>query len=301
MADQKVTALTEDTSPSAADVTNSVKDPAGTPLDRKVSWLNAVKAGLLGVLTTNGDLVTRTAGAIARITRADLAADAAFSGTYAPLSAVQSVDDLTAFNAAYGTGITSYDQEFSAVGSSLPSGWSWFNQGSATYAEQLGAGIVTFPAGTGNNWRGVVRGLPSESTWTAYGRISGTVVGATESYVGVILTDGTKIIELALYSATGALYSGANGHTFMDRWTNATTYSAAITNIIIHGTPRYWRVRRNSASSYDFAVSEDGVTWAAVQSAYDVSAFMTPTHIGMGGNIKTNRADQTAIHWFRVR
>lgn len=51
MADSKLTALTEDTSPSSTDLAYSVKDPAGTPLSRKVTWLNAVKAGLSGVFS----------------------------------------------------------------------------------------------------------------------------------------------------------------------------------------------------------------------------------------------------------
>jgi hypothetical protein len=50
------------------------------------------EAGLLipkSVLTTDGDILTRSGGVPARMTRAQLAADAAFTGTYAPLSASQ--------------------------------------------------------------------------------------------------------------------------------------------------------------------------------------------------------------------
>lgn len=40
MADQKLTALTEDTTPASTEVMYEVKDPAGTPLDRKVTIAN---------------------------------------------------------------------------------------------------------------------------------------------------------------------------------------------------------------------------------------------------------------------
>lgn len=89
MADQKLTALTEDTSPSSSDLAYTVKDPAGTPLSRKATWLNVLKGAALGVLTSNGDLFTRSAGALTNITRASLAADSAFTGAFAPLSVIQ--------------------------------------------------------------------------------------------------------------------------------------------------------------------------------------------------------------------
>lgn len=89
MADQKLTALTEDTSPSSSDYAYTVKDPGGTPLSRRATWLNILKGAALGILTTNGDLLTRTAGAAAAITRANLAADSAFTSAFAPLSVIQ--------------------------------------------------------------------------------------------------------------------------------------------------------------------------------------------------------------------
>ena len=45
MADQKLTALTEDTTPSSTDIIYSVKDPSGTPLSRKVAHGNLAVEG----------------------------------------------------------------------------------------------------------------------------------------------------------------------------------------------------------------------------------------------------------------
>lgn len=85
MADSKVTALTADTSVDSADLGYTIEDPGGTPVSKKATWLNILKGAALGVLTSDGDLFTRTGGVLSRLTRAALAADAAFSSTYAPL------------------------------------------------------------------------------------------------------------------------------------------------------------------------------------------------------------------------
>ena len=86
-----LTDQTEDTSPSSSDIGYSVKDPAGTPLPKKATWLNILKGAALGVLTSDGDLFTRTSGALARLTRASLAADSAFTGTYVAKATVPEV------------------------------------------------------------------------------------------------------------------------------------------------------------------------------------------------------------------
>lgn len=87
MANSELPDLTEDTSPSSSDIGYTVKDPAGSPLDRKATWLNILKGAALGLLTSDGDLFTRASGAAARITRASLAADSAFTTAFAPYSA----------------------------------------------------------------------------------------------------------------------------------------------------------------------------------------------------------------------
>lgn len=66
MADSKTTALTADTSPSSTDVSFHVKDPGGTPLDRKVTHANLIQKahGLSDgmVEVASGVMGTATAG-----------------------------------------------------------------------------------------------------------------------------------------------------------------------------------------------------------------------------------------------
>lgn len=67
MADQKLTALTEDTAPASTDYAYTVKDPAGTPLSRRSTWLNILKGAYLGIATSDNDIIARVAGAAARV------------------------------------------------------------------------------------------------------------------------------------------------------------------------------------------------------------------------------------------
>ena len=53
------------------------------------------------------------------------------------------------------------DYEFNGSGSSLPTGWSWVNQGTSTYAEANGYGSLDFQAGGADESRGIVRAVPA--------------------------------------------------------------------------------------------------------------------------------------------
>lgn len=56
MADTKITGLTADTAPATTDVTVTIDDTAGTPVTKKVTWLDVFKT-LLGGWSALGDLV----------------------------------------------------------------------------------------------------------------------------------------------------------------------------------------------------------------------------------------------------
>lgn len=91
MANSKISDLTADTSPSSSDLVETVKDPGGTPLSRKATLLNVLKGAVLGLLTSDGDLLTRASGVAARVTRASLAADSAFTAAFAALNGAGTV------------------------------------------------------------------------------------------------------------------------------------------------------------------------------------------------------------------
>lgn len=190
------------------------------------------------------------------------------------------------------------DQEFGATSSSLPTGWSWVNQGSATYTEALGAGKIRHPGGGSQDHKAVVRSVPAGSSWTATAKISGYVRTATASHYGMYLRESSsgKLVAVRYEPSGNPILNVA-------RWDN----TAGTNGAIIQGTPAlflglaYFRIKKNSATSWDFQVSADGVGWTDVLLANDVSGFMTPDQIGFGVLAMTGVVNaEVAAHWFRV-
>ena len=189
-----------------------------------------------------------------------------------------------------------YNHEFDGRGTSLPSGWEWLNQGSCSYAERDGAGVITVPASS-NQLRGIVRALPSEDEWEAIIEFSmaraSTAADSTGEFCGLLLVNDSNVpYMLRLASTTGwattqwanlSLGSGTN---------HASTTTAARRGLM--------RVRRNSGSSWDFAVSADGVGWARLDSGRNVGSHITPTKIGFATYNNIGHVADFAIHCFRV-
>lgn len=297
MPDSKVTALTEDTAPAHGDYGYTIDDPTGTPVSKRATWLNILKGAVLGLLTSDGDILTRSGGAAARITRADLAADAAWSGLYAPVAAA-GIDSLATFNAFYGSSPTTYDYEFSGSGSTLPSGWAWTNQGTASYSERgtLGTGVLTVPSSS-LNLRVITRSLPSESTWTAIAKLRMAKSATNYNGAGLVLraSGSGKILSYAL--GNDAAVAGA-------LWDSPTAFNAGFgTNQPIQHPDGvlYLRIKRNSATSFDFAWSTDGIVWQQTISAYNPSGFLTADQIGVYAENRSSVDIEVGIDWFRVR
>lgn len=105
------------------------------------SSVSIIKAGPIGptgaagatgpvnnsVLTTDGDLMTRTAGVVARMTRATLAADTAFTTAFAPRSGFGPASAIIE-NATTPAGVAAYEIRFSTFHQALMiwNGTQWF-------------------------------------------------------------------------------------------------------------------------------------------------------------------------------
>lgn len=63
----------------------------------------------------------------------------------------------------------------------------------------------------------------------------------------------------------------------------------------------YLRIKKNSATSYDFSVSPDGCAWVRLLGAHDPSAFLTIDQIGFGILPGTVVTESVACHWLRLR
>lgn len=172
-----------------------------------------------------------------------------------------------------------FNQEFSGSGSSLPSGWSWLNQGSATYSEGSGVGTVALAAGSsGVNWRGIVTTPPSASTFTVVAKRLATFGGSGDRGSGLILRDSVSDKCLTWYYYS----TGASNEQHVVTWTATLGGTPTIrsSNISAGSQHQFLRIVKNSASSWDFARSTDGVSWTTQLSAFDVGAVFTPDQIG---------------------
>lgn len=267
--------------------------------DASSEWVPGTPAGGGGGLTVqdeNGNVATgvtqldfQGAGVSATAGTGEVVVTIAGGGGGSGFNPIP-VDDPANWSADLG-----YDYEFGATSSALPAGWAWFNQGSGTYAESFGAGVVSHPGQVGDNVKGVARALPTEATWTATAKVALTTQDSNYVMGGILLHDTV--------SGKATLFGLRTTHTVAaDDWASGTAYSAVrISPFSVIGAPVYFRVKRNSATSWDFLHSNDGVAWRTAVAGSNLSTFMTPNRIGFG--VLRNGASQAlvACHWFRVR
>lgn len=190
------------------------------------------------------------------------------------------------------------DEEFAADTSSLPSGYAWVNQGTATYDQKFGIGAIAHAGGT-NDAKLLVKTLPS-STWTATmkTRVSTGSGGSPNALCGFVLRE----------SATGKLVTTGPQYTAglqigTHRWASATSYSSQIGAFLLATWPNYVRLRRNSATSWDVEISWDGVAWLQALAASNFSTSFTtaPDQLGIYvANFSSNPA-RGSFDWLRVR
>lgn len=212
-----------------------------------------------------------------------------------------SVDDAAVFAAVFGAD-TGLDEEFDRTNeSTLPTGWSWVNQGAATFSERLGAGTIAAPSAAGDNVRAIVESI-SGASWSATAKLSLAMPDATGGHFGgLILRDSTTGEFIGFY-----VKGGSAGDPAVERWNGPTSFNAT-TFAPTHGSTFvaatfYMRVTKSSATSYRFEYSADGVAWAMVLDAHDPSGFLTIDQIGVMLNANTaGKNPQIACHWLRVR
>lgn len=188
------------------------------------------------------------------------------------------------------------DYEFEAVTSSPPSGWSWVNQGSATYQEQYGAGLLTGTQQSGDNWRMITRAIPSASSWTA----------TVKAGVPVVSANYTDFAPLVLRnSSNGKFYAlciDPSRNAVVRYWNSLTSYNSTPGSQGIGSIPFYWRIRKNTSTSWDFHYSMDGISWKTCLGANDITTNLggAPDQIGLGCNSNGFTDNSVAIHWFRL-
>lgn len=256
----------------------------------EVVWLTAYTAG-----ATTGTIVRGKEGSTGiahatgdKVVCAATSRDVAFAG-----SRFDNPDDPL-WGADLG-----YDLEFEDDTSSAPSGYSWTNQGTSTFAQRWGAGVIAPQiSGGSDNFRLLTRSLSGfPSTWEATTKLEATSIGAPTNWwrAGLCLRDSTT----GKFTAFGLTYSTSWGTGFsvsINDWNTATSFSGGEVWQTMQGGVKYFKIKKN-ASTYDFLFSRDGISWQTHVAAK--SAFATYNEIGFHTHAPV--AADFPFQWLRVR
>jgi hypothetical protein len=188
---------------------------------------------------------------------------------------------------------------YGSLGNLIPpptTGWSWVNQGSSTIDTTNGFTEGDFPLTNATALSGRCRTAPSTPyTITAYlltgnGHESGPWLG---------WTDGTKFVTIRWGQ------TGSNAHVVTDKWTTATSFSAAYTevsgvDILQYPTalsPSVVRIA-DDGTNLIVSLSVDGYHFRQFDSQSRTN-FMTtgPTSVCFGGYNNSSNVDVALIGW----
>lgn len=190
----------------------------------------------------------------------------------------------------------SIDYEFDGTTSSLPSGWSWNNQGSATWDEADDKAVMACPS-QAYNIHSIRRAVPAGSAWQVTAKFSLHAVATNTVQGGLLLADssGTKMTTLAKRGPLKEILIGLHN--------NVSSFAGTLTasNWYVGSNTHYVRLTKNSGTSYDFHVSENGTDWIAVFTAQDLTAHLaTIDTIGLHIDPEDSGGKgELWVHWFR--
>lgn len=275
------------------------------------TWATWATLGTASVLTTKGDIAGYSTvpdrlavGTNGYVLTADSAealgvkwAAAAGGG-----GGAAGIDDLTTFNTIYGSALT-YDEEFSATSSSLPSGWAWVNQGSSTYAEANGRGVLVASQSGGSisgneRHRMITRSFPSESSWTCYAKVTALAATSAWSRFGLVMRASGSGKYYAFYRAL----ENSNDNAKVEYWSALNTFGSTPATSALTDKSAYFRIKRNSGTSFDYAVSLDGIAWHTLLAANDPTGNVASfDEIGFLFSVNDSKNMTASIDWFRIR
>ncbi len=212
------------------------------------------------------------------------------------------VDDLAVFDSIYGSPL-SYDYEFEASSGSLPSGWSWVNQGSSAYSEGNGRGnVLATQAGgsaSGNEkHRMLVRSFPSESSWTCIAKLRS--LGATSAWLrwGLVM----RLASSGKYYVLHRALQDSNDTAKVEYWSALNTFGSSASSTALGDKSPYFRIKKNSTTSFDYAVSLDGIVWHTILAANNPTGNVASfDEIGFIFNVNDSLNMTVSLDWFRVR
>ena len=186
------------------------------------------------------------------------------------------------------------DDEFDDT--SLDGKWSWVNQGTATWTEADGYGVMTMPSNS-DNVRLLVQTVPA-GDFVVTAKLRNAAIPANYTTIGLCVYNSANGYRILLGHKTVT----SNYRNQVVRWKGDTTYDSDKYNLgTIGDCARYYRIRLVTTTLY-FEVSTDGQVWTPLYSETIATFLNAITHIGLGshrantdGVVYSGRCD-----WFRV-
>lgn len=201
------------------------------------------------------------------------------------------LDRLSYDNPGAWSAANAKDQEFDGSGSSPPSGWSLVGTGSS-YSEALGRGVITGTTALNN---GIAQSLPAGSSFEYVAEFSFIGPNNTARLIWGVRESSTGHISVGFNSDTGIGAFNYDGDSFVGE-------IAAISRPDIDNLDRgYVRLRKNSATSWDFAVSREGSVWLTIAAAWDPTGWQTPDQFIIGPRGPGSGSVSVSVEFVRVR
>lgn len=247
------------------------------------------------------------------------ASNASFSHGPTPPDIRSSADDPSAGDSQPGA---PFDYEFQSTSTSLPSGWSWFNQGSAVYQEGLGAGNLSTTDTAHFQVRAIERVLPFSSAYSVYAKLQFTAPITLDPssndlfYGGLYFRQSTdsngNIMSCGLHVGTDTFPLNFSAKL----WTGVLTTGGAETPYHTMGqlgaqggvTPLYLLVQKVSSTNWGVYVSSDGRAYTPVATSIDPTTLggsapleFTPNTVGLFIANHTTIEASVSLESFRVR
>lgn len=225
-------------------------------------------------------------------------------------SLLSGVDSRYTFNAQHGED-EGYDEEFDQVGTggvgvaTLPTGWSWINQGAAIYEEQYGHGRIDRGSGDdGTALRGIVQDLPAGlQSFELWSHLWGMIDSGSSGYLASLIfrrSANGDLLQLGYYwDNAGTLRVYAN------HYTDENTFGSTLASVVAArpwAQPHiYFHIYANSPTDWDLYYNYDGGCDFGLDTALDVSSVLggVPDQIGFAYNAPV--AGHVGCEWIRIR
>ena len=231
--------------------------------------------------------------------------------TWVPARQAIGVDDPGVFDGIWGATPLGADLEFDADTVSLPSGWSWVNQGDSAYEQMDGVANVYAASSGGSTTatethRMLVRAIPSESAWRAFLHVNG-IGGAGEANVrwGLVMRESGS----GKYLTWCVTLAGGWPQLQLVEWSATNTLATTLTDLPpATAGVKYLEIRKDSGSSWRFFSSDDGIVWTPWWFGYDPAGFtggaVTFDQIGFFFGVPDTSSSggvDASAEWFRIR